>query len=51
MFRLPNGPLQTRRVPAIQGLRVHVNEPTRTLLSAFAADQDWWQGDERNGEQ
>ncbi len=27
------------------------DEPTRTLLSAFAADQDWWQGDERNGEQ
>jgi len=27
------------------------DEPTRTLLSAFAAAQDWWQGDERNGEQ
>jgi hypothetical protein len=26
------------------------DEPTRTLLSAFAADQDWWQGDERNRE-
>jgi hypothetical protein len=26
------------------------DEPKRTLLSAFAADPDWWQGDERNGE-